>query len=183
MMIVIIVAAIGVPLVMASKTPSYTLGVAGAYLLGFGAILGTITAGAIWFVAFFLAGFIKLACLWAAAGSLASRYEDLGSTTGVMQILVMAPFLIAMLVKDHMWLQIFSYIPFTAPVVMPIRVVSGQAVFWEPIVSILIVAVTAALLIVWGSKLYSASIMHTSSRLTIRGAIKNARLAAQEARA
>ena len=34
-----------------------------------------------WFLVFFLAGFVALACLWAVAGALASRTEDLQSTT------------------------------------------------------------------------------------------------------
>ena len=45
-----------------------------------------------WFIGFFLAGFIALACLWAVAGSLASRTEDLQATSTPLTMLMLVMF-------------------------------------------------------------------------------------------
>ncbi|MGB5953693.1 MAG: ABC transporter permease, partial [Ornithinimicrobium sp.] len=43
--------------------------------------LPMMTEPLLWYLPFFVAGFVALACMWAAAGALASRVEDLQSTT------------------------------------------------------------------------------------------------------
>ncbi len=58
-------------------------------------ILKVIAPVAGWFVVFFVLGFVALAGLWAVAGSLATRQEDLGSTTLPGQMILMIPFFFA----------------------------------------------------------------------------------------
>lgn len=152
-----------------------SLGLVATNLMGYGGLLGLLAASSAWYIVFFIAGFVMLACLWAVVGSMASRMEDLSSSTTVMQFVVMIPFFTAIFVRDPMWTKVLSYVPFTAPLIMPTRILAGQAVWWEPIVSLLIVLATAALLIVLGAKLYSASILHTSGRLKFGQAWKSAR--------
>ena len=119
-----------------------------------------------WFVAFFLLGFVMLACLWAVAGSLASRIEDLQATTVVMQVLVIVPFFAALFTDGPGPLQrVLSYVPFTAPLLMPARVVLGNAAPWEPVVSALVVLATGIVFVLIGARLYEGSLLHTSSRL------------------
>ncbi|NIK60694.1 ABC transporter permease [Kribbella shirazensis] len=55
-------------------------------------ILEVVAPVAGWFVVFFVLGFVALAGLWAVAGSLATRQEDLGSTTLPGQMILMIPF-------------------------------------------------------------------------------------------
>ena len=45
----------------------------------------------IWYVVFFVLGFVALASVWSVAGSLASRQQDLQGTTAPLQILLFAP--------------------------------------------------------------------------------------------
>lgn len=61
-------------------------GVLGALVAGQSELIRQVIDASGWFVGFFLLGFVMLACLWAVAGSLASRVEDLNSTTVVMQV-------------------------------------------------------------------------------------------------
>lgn len=141
-------------------------GLAGAALAGRGEVLGEVLRASGWFVVFFLLGFAMLACLWAAAGSLASRVEDLNSTTIVMQVLVVVPFFAAIFATDPGPTQrVLSYIPFTAPLLMPVRVVLGNAAPWEPFAAAAVVLVTAVLFVVLGARLYERSVLHTSGRL------------------
>ena len=81
---------------------------------------------------FFLLGFLMLACLWAAAGALANRQEDLQATTVPLQVLVFVPFFTAAYVyTPGTLLTTLSYIPFTAPIAMPRRLALGDAAWWE----------------------------------------------------
>ena len=63
-----------------------------------------------WFIGFFFAGFVALACLWAVAGSLASRTEDLQSSSTPITMLLMVMFFGA-LYLDGVGEQIGSYVP------------------------------------------------------------------------
>lgn len=151
-------------------------GLVGARLAGGGELLGQVLRASGWFVVFFLLGFVMLACLWAAAGALASRVEDLQSTTVFMQVLVIVPFFAAIFAIDPGPTQTaLSYIPFTAPLLMPARVVLGNAEPWEPWVAAAIVLVTALAFVALGTRLYRGSVLHTSSRLHVRQAWRAAR--------
>ncbi|WP_182112820.1 MULTISPECIES: ABC transporter permease [unclassified Actinotalea] len=141
-------------------------GLLGATLAGQGELVGQLAGASGWFVLFFLLGFVMLACLWAVAGSLASRVEDLQSTTVFMQVLVVVPFFAAIFAIDPGPTQrALSYIPFTAPLLMPARIVLGSAEPWEPWVSAGLVLATAAAFVLLGARLYEGSVLHTSSRL------------------
>jgi ABC-2 type transport system permease protein len=141
-------------------------GLIGAVVAGQRELVTQVLDGSGWFIVFFLLGFVMLACLWAVGGSLASRVEDLSSTTAVMQILVIVPFFASIFMTDPSPVQRFlSYVPFTAPLLMPARVVQGTAESWEPYVAAGIVAVTAVAFVILGARLYAGSVLHTSGRL------------------
>ncbi|MDO8105922.1 ABC transporter permease [Isoptericola sp. b441] len=141
-------------------------GLAGATLAGQGQVVSQVLGASGWFVAFFLLGFVMLACLWAVAGSLASRIEDLQATTVVMQVLVIVPFFAALFAMEPGPVQrVLSYVPFTAPLLMPARVVLGNAAAWEPVVSASVVLLTGVVFVLVGARLYEGSLLHTSSRL------------------
>lgn len=146
-------------------------GLLGATIAGQGDLVGQVLGASGWFVLFFLLGFVMLACLWAVAGSLASRVEDLQATTVFMQVLVIVPFFAAIFAIDPGPTQrLLSYIPFTAPLLMPARVVLGTAEAWEPWLSAGLVLVTAVVFVLLGARLYEGSVLHTSSRLRAREA-------------
>ncbi|WP_250447801.1 ABC transporter permease, partial [Actinotalea sp. C106] len=184
----LLVAAVPVRWLLAGKVLGNTLmavgqivvilgaGLLGATLAGQGRLVEEVVGASGWFVLFFLLGFTMLACLWAAAGALASRVEDLNSTTIFMQVLVIAPFFAAIFAIDPGPTQrVLSYVPFTAPLLMPARVVLGNAEPWEPVVAALVVLGTAVLFVALGVRLYERSVLHTASRLTARDAWRRSR--------
>jgi len=140
-------------------------GLIGGMVAGQGELVRQLAASSGWFVLFFLLGFVMLSCLWAVGGSLASRVEDLSSTTALMQILVIVPFFAAVLPIDEGTQRVLSYVPFTAPLLMPARIVHGAVEPWEPVVAAVLVLVTAAVLVVLGARLYAGSVLHTSGRM------------------
>ncbi|MFE7722140.1 ABC transporter permease [Nocardia rhizosphaerihabitans] len=104
-------------------------GLAGLAATGKGAQLGQIAGAAGWSIVFFLVGFLALASLWAVAGSLATRSEDLQSTATPLSMLIMIV-LFAGIFLDGTGRVIASYIPITSIVAMPSRLAEGTAAWW-----------------------------------------------------
>ncbi len=137
-------------------------------------LLGELGASLIWFGILFAFGFVLLAAMYAAAAALVSRQEDIGSVTSPVMMLVMIPFFLIILFNDNpQALAIMSYIPFSAPNAMPMRLYLGIAEWWEPIVSLGILVVTIAVVIWIGSRIYSNSILRTGVRVKLRDALKD----------
>ncbi len=88
-------------------------------------------------------------------------------------MLVMIPFfLIIFLFDNPQVLTIMSYVPFSAPTAMPMRLYFGDAAWWEPIVSMGVLLVSIAIVLWIGSRIYENSIMRTGARVKLSEAIK-----------
>ena len=146
--------------------------VAGSQAMDGGAELMTLLAPAIgWFIPFFVLGFVMLAALWAGVGALVNRQEDINGASMPMQIMIMIPFFaVLFLIDNPAAMQALSYVPFSAPVAMPVRVFQGDVAIWEPILSLGILAVSAAALIVVGARLYEGSLLRTNGRTSMAAA-------------
>lgn len=149
------------------------LSVIGLTVTGQSELLAGLGTPVVWFVVFFVLGFILLAALFAAAGSLVSRQEDIGSTTTPITMLIMIPYFAVILFNDNpLVMTIMSYVPFSAAVGMPVRLFVGSAQWWEPILSLVILAVTAALVILLGSRIYENSLLKMGGRVKLSEALK-----------
>jgi ABC-2 type transport system permease protein len=121
-----------------------------------------------WFVPYLVLGFMLLASMWAVAGSLVSRQEDLGSSMGVVVMLVMAPYFLVMFQSDNpAMMTVLSYVPFSAGIAMPVRMFAGEAHVWEALVSVGLLAGTVALVVLLSSRLYSGSLLRTGSKVAL----------------
>ena len=81
-----------------------------------------LTVPMLWFVVFFVPGFVLVAAMFAASASLVSRQEDSGTVITPAMMLVMAPYFVVVFFFDNaMAMTIASYVPFSAPVAMPLR--------------------------------------------------------------
>lgn len=149
------------------------LSVIGLTVTGQTELLAGLGTPVVWFVVFFVLGFILLAALFAAAGSLVSRQEDIGSTTTPITMLIMIPYFAVIFFNDNpLVMTIMSYVPFSAAVGMPVRLFVGSAQWWEPILSLLILAATAALVIWIGSRIYENSLLKMGGRVKLSEALK-----------
>ena len=127
-------------------------------------------AGAIgWFLAFFLAGFLALATVWAACGALATRNEDLQSTTTPLTMALVLAFVVGMTVSGTAKV-VASFVPILSAILMPGRIVAGEAAWWEPVVALALTVAFAALSISVGARLYRNSLLQTGRRLGLRAA-------------
>lgn len=144
--------------------------IAGAAATGEGELLSLLLRNAGWFVLFFALGFALLSCLWAAAGAMASRSDDLQATTAPLQVLLIAPFFAAVYVTSDPARVVLSYVPLTAPLVMPARLLEDDAALWEGALSALVVLATAVLAVRVGERLYRASLLRTRGRTSLADA-------------
>jgi ABC-2 type transport system permease protein len=147
------------------------VGLIGMAFTSYAAQVGLVAASAGWFLVFFVAGFAALACLWAVAGSLATRSEDLQSTTPVLTTVLMVAMFVGIF-GEGVVRVVGSYVPVVSAISMPQRLLAGEAAWWEPFVSLLVTLAFAAWTMVVGERLYRRSIMHTGRRLGVREALK-----------
>ena len=111
------------------------IGLVGLSFTSFGSFLPSVTGALGWFLVFFLFGFLLLACLWAVAGALASRTEDLQSTSTPITLLLLAIFFGSAFLSGTPQ-TVLSYVPPASAVLMPQRILEGSAQWWEPVVSL-----------------------------------------------
>jgi ABC-type Na+ efflux pump permease subunit len=150
------------------------VGLIGVSFTDLSAVLPAMTATMLWFVVFFTVGFVALAALYAVAGSLASRTEDLQYTTSPLMMLLMGVYIVTFS-ADGALERVLSYIPPASIVSMPVRVLNGDALWWEPFVSLLILLVATCGAVLLSERAYRGALMQTGGRVTWRTAVAGER--------
>ncbi|SCL73852.1 ABC transporter permease [Micromonospora peucetia] len=136
-----------------------------------GELLSLLAPAIGWFLPFFLLGFVLLAAMWAAAGALVNRQEDISAVSTPVQLAVMLPFFAVSFLSDNATaMKVLSYVPFSAPTAMPLRLFNGDAAGWEPLVSLALLLVAAAAFVVAGARVYEGSLLRTNGRTSVRAA-------------
>lgn len=149
------------------------IAIVGLIVTGQEDVLSGIGAPILWFAVFFLFGFVLLASLYAAAAAMVSRQEDIGSTTMPLMMLVMAPYFLVIFFNDNpLVLTIMSYVPFSAPVAMPVRMFVGEAQWWEGALSLVILVASCVAAIVVAAKIYENSLLRMGSRVKLTEALR-----------
>lgn len=127
----------------------------------------------VWFVVLFTIGFVMLAALYAAAAALVSRSEDLGTATSPLMMLIMIPYFLVIIFNNNpLALQIMSYVPFSAPVAVPMRVYLGTMQWWEPYLSLAILVAFTVLVIGFAARIYERSLLKTGAMVKWKDALK-----------
>ncbi|GAA1575399.1 ABC transporter permease [Leucobacter aridicollis] len=160
-------------LALGTVVATVALAAVGMLATGQDILLGELGTALIWFGILFAFGFVLLAAMYAAAAALVSRQEDIGSVTSPVMMLVMIPFFLIIFFFDNpQVLTVMSYVPFSAPTAMPMRLYFGDAAWWEPIVSLGVLLVSIGIVLWAGSRIYENSIMRTGARVKLADAIK-----------
>lgn len=133
------------------------------------AFLPGMTGAVLWYVPFFLAGFLALACIWAAAGAMASRTEDLQATTTPLTVFLAVIFVVGINLEG-VTAQVVSFLPIASTILMPMRILAGETAWWEPALALVVTLAFAALTIRLGERLYRRALLQTQGRVTLRTA-------------
>lgn len=151
------------------------MAVLGLLITGQDEVLGLLGAPLVWFVGFFLVGFVLLAAVYAASASLVSRFEDVGTVLMPSTMLVMLPYFgVIFFNGNETVLTVLSYVPFSAPVAMPMRLFLGTAGWWEPLVALAILLVACVVVIAIGARIYERSLLRTGARVRLGEVLREA---------
>ena len=138
-------------------------------------LLTMVGAPMVWFVVFFAIGFVLLASVFAASASLVSRIEDTGVVLQPAMWLTMIPYFVVVFFNDNAAvLTVASYVPFSAPVGMPVRLFLGEAAWWEPLLSLAVLAGSCVVVIAIAARIYERSLLRMGSRVRVREVLSGA---------
>ncbi|MGW0018688.1 ABC transporter permease [Rhodococcus sp. NPDC003382] len=135
-----------------------------------GTALGVFASTLGWFVL----GFAFFAVLYAAAGSMVSRQEDVNSTSGPLMMIILAMFFAAFSSVDDpdaTWSTVLSWIPPFSAILMPLRIAAGVASPFQIVGTIVLMIVVTALLAVVAAKIYQRSILRIGRTVTWKEAL------------
>jgi ABC-2 type transport system permease protein len=149
------------------------LGLSQLLVIGVGGLATSIAVGSLEFPSgalatvglvlfWFMLGFFFYAGLFAVAGSIVTRQEDLQTTMTPLTILIVGSFFIGLGATgdpDSTLATVASLLPFSSPLVMPTRILLGEASEPEIALSIAISVASTAALIPVATKIYSRALL------------------------
>ncbi len=130
------------------------------------------------FIVFFILGFALYAFLYAAAGSLVSRQEDVQQVAMPMIALSMAGYFSASLAVsavDAPWVAPLSFVPFFSPFVMLVRLTEGRASLAEVALAAALLAATIGLVMWIAARVYTTGVLLYGQRPGVRAFLAAAR--------
>ena len=135
------------------------------------------TSTAIWaallVIGWFILGYAFYASLFAAAGSLVSRMEELQNVIVPINLTILVSFIISIgsLQDPNSTLAIVaSILPVSSALAMPVRIVLGAATGWQIALSLTLLIGSAVALVPVGARLYAGAVLRTGSRVKLRDA-------------
>lgn len=146
-------------------------GVATLLATGEDTLLGLIGPALVWYIVFFVIGFVALSSLWAVAGSLASRQQDLQSTTMPGHVLLFAPYLLAVTAGAGVK-TVCSMLPVVSAMMMPARMAESSVPAWQVAVAIVSNLVATVLLVRLGTRIYERTLLRTDRKIGYSEALR-----------
>ena len=136
--------------------------------------VGTLAVVLVWF----LFGYLLWSSLYAIAGVMVSRQEDLQSSTTVLTVLLVIGYLLAFPSIDDPdggLAVVTSLVPLFSPIIMPLRVALGEASALEIAASLGLLIVAIAVLVPLGARIYERSVLRMGKPMKLREAWRAAR--------
>jgi ABC-2 type transport system permease protein len=128
-------------------------------------------------IVWFILGFLLFAVLYGAAGSLASRTEDAQNVAFPMSMIAVAGFFVsitALTDPDGTAAVIGTFIPFTAPFVVPVRAALEAIPAWQYLASVVITLATIVGLVFVAGRIYAGGLLRFGTRVKLRDAWRSA---------
>jgi ABC-2 type transport system permease protein len=138
--------------------------------LGLASILG--------YLVWFILGFLFYATAYAGVAALVSRQEDVSGATAPIYIFLIAAYVLAGIVATNpgsVWSTAVSILPPFAPIVMSVRMATGDATSWQVGLAIALILVSIAGLISLAGRIYANSILRLGARVRFVDAIRAAK--------
>jgi ABC-2 type transport system permease protein len=163
----------GLAIVLQGSIASVVLG-AGGVTLPEGLTIGLLVI----FCLYGVLGFLLYAVLYAAAGSLVSRQEDVNGAVMPMTMITMVGYMVAVYAGTGLldiragWVAVLSQIPFISPFIMPTRIATGDVAGWEVALSIAILLATIPVALWLAARVYAAGVLLYGQRPSARAVLR-----------
>lgn len=118
----------------------------------------------LYFLIYYLLGYLVYSALFAAAGCLVSRPEEASQTVGPVTLLVVVAYLLAVITLQNpsgLVTRIASLIPFFTPMVMFTRIVLSNVPVTDIMLSVVLSIVFIWLMLLLAAKIYQYSVLRT----------------------
>jgi ABC-2 type transport system permease protein len=128
-------------------------------------------------VLWFVLGFLLFAVMYGAAGSLVSRMEDAQNVAFPMSMIAVAGFFVSIAAlsdPDGAAAVIGTFIPFTAPFVVPVRAALDAIPAWQYIAAVVITIATIVGLTLVAGRIYAGGLLRFGTRVKLRDAWRSA---------
>lgn len=145
--------------------------VGGLALAGKTDMLPRLSTAMLWFLIFFVVSFAALACVWAVAGAVSTRAEDVQSTSMPITVVLLAGLFGGLLVSGT-WQTVASFVPIMSGVAMPIRLLDGGVPWWQPVASLAVSLVAAYAIVLVAEKIYRRALLQTQGRAKVRDMLR-----------
>ena len=136
---------------------------------------GTIGSVLLWF----LLGYAFYSSMFAVAGAIVSRQEELQNTATPLNLLMIASFFVAFTSSvaggDNTLAKVSSFLPPVAPLIMPVRIAGGGVALWEIALSLGIMLVSIVAVVLLAARLYEGAILRTGARVKLGDAWRSGR--------
>ncbi|ACM15349.1 MULTISPECIES: ABC transporter permease [Bacillus cereus group] len=132
---------------------------------------------AAYFLLYFVLGYFVYAALFAVFGSMVSRPEELSGTTMPITLILMGSLVVELLVvldnPEGLVSRVTSYVPFTAPISMVVRIINGSVGNLEIITSMVVLLASISLIAMFAAKVYPKGVLRSGKSLKFSQLLKN----------
>lgn len=160
--------AIGVAVVLGLVlAPLPDLGVPGLTTIGVTAV--------VWLVFWFMMGYMVYSFIYATLGATISRQEDMQSIAFIPAIAILPAYFFVSFTASSAGdpspvARLASYVPLWSPILMPYRINTGDATWWEVALAVALCVAAVAALVSVGSRVYRGAALRTGGKVSIREA-------------
>ena len=172
--VIVLVPALAI-LLLEDRLASTLLGEGIGIQLSLGSLSATMLLA---FAVFYVLGFALYALIYAAAGSLVSRPEDLQIIALPLSLVAIAGYgmgLLALTGGITGFIRLASFVPFWSPFVMVTRLSVGRVEAWELVVSLALLLGTILLVGIIAIRIYAAGVLLYGQRPGLRAYVHAAR--------
>jgi len=128
-------------------------------------------------IVWFILGFLLFAVMYGAAGSLVSRMEDAQNVAFPMSMIAVAGFFVSIAAlsdPDGPAAVVGTFIPMTAPFVVPVRAALGAIPGWQYLLAVILTVGAIVGLVFVAGRIYAGGLLRFGTRVKLRDAWRSA---------
>ena len=120
----------------------------------------------------FVGGFVLYNTLFAVAGSMVSRVEDAQSASAPITVVFLGAYLAVFALESGSTASaIASMLPPFAPLLMPLRIATGTATWWQIVIAAVFLTLAAGWMLRLAGAIYARTLLHRGARMRWREAL------------